>query len=73
MIRKCHDPNYELCDWMRRPAFYHEIPPSFDHFGVLDREYKEAEYRHANGPEVTARRNPLYMPVKKKAYPTCGR
>ena len=24
MVRTCHDPNYELCDWMQRPAFYEE-------------------------------------------------
>ena len=27
MIRKCHDENYELCDWMQRPSLNEESPP----------------------------------------------
>ena len=26
LIRKCHDPDYELCDWMQRPSLYEETP-----------------------------------------------
>ena len=44
--------------------------PCVDHIGVLDKEWDEIDYRRANGPEVTASRNPLYMPIKRKPTPS---
>ena len=69
MIRKCHDPDNELCDWMQRPSLYAEPPPIFDHEGVLDAEIKEIAFRIEEDPDATIVRSPIYNPVKLKPTP----